>query len=125
MARVVSTLDTARGNLGREQDIMTRRSEKILQRPEWAMNRSLYSPWAYSDYDLERPMIGVATPEPGGARPLQPAAGVGVRAAGHPPGRRHPVEFGVIAACDGHRQRQRGQGTSSCPAVTSSPTRWR
>ena len=102
MARVVSTLDTARGNLGREQDIMTRRSEKILQRPEWAMNRSLYKSMGYSDYDLERPMIGVANswnrvvPGHYNLRQVSEYVQQGIRQAGGT-----PVEFGVIAACDG------------------------
>ena len=39
---------------------MKPRSTKILQRPEWSMHRSLYKAMGYSDYDLKRPMIGIA-----------------------------------------------------------------
>jgi dihydroxy-acid dehydratase len=39
---------------------MARRSKDILARPEWSMNRALYKSMSYCDYDLDRPMIGVA-----------------------------------------------------------------
>jgi dihydroxy-acid dehydratase len=35
-------------------------SKKILERPNWSMNRSLYKAMGYSDYDLDRPLIGIA-----------------------------------------------------------------
>ena len=36
------------------------RSKDILQSPEWALGRGLYKSMGYSDYDLSRPLIGVA-----------------------------------------------------------------
>ncbi len=81
---------------------MKRRSQKILERPEWAMNRSLYKSMGYSDYDLERPMIGVANswnrvvPGHYNLRQVSDYVQQGIRQAGGT-----PVEFGVIAACDG------------------------
>lgn len=81
---------------------MKRRSQKILERPEWAMNRSLYKSMGYSDYDLERPMIGVANswnrvvPGHYNLNVVSEYVQQGIRQAGGT-----PVEFGVIAACDG------------------------
>ena len=81
---------------------MKRRSQEILERPEWAMNRSLYKSMGYSDYDLERPMIGVANswnrvvPGHYNLRRVSEYVQQGIRQAGGT-----PVEFGVIAACDG------------------------
>ena len=39
---------------------MRPRSQDILGRPEWAMQRALFKSMGYSDYDLERPLIGIA-----------------------------------------------------------------
>ena len=39
---------------------MSWRSKDILQFPEGAMVRGLYKSMGYSDYDLSRPMIGIA-----------------------------------------------------------------
>ncbi|UCF90206.1 MAG: dihydroxy-acid dehydratase [Desulfobacterales bacterium] len=84
---------------------MNWRSKKILQRPEWSMHRSLYKGMGYSDYDLERPLIGIANSwnrvVPGHYNLNQVAEFVkqGIRQAGGT-----PVEFGVIAACDGIAQ---------------------
>ena len=36
------------------------RSKEVLARPNWSMNRSLYKSMGYSDYDLDRPLIGIA-----------------------------------------------------------------
>ena len=36
------------------------RSDKILQRPEFSLNRGLFKSMGYSDDDLARPLIGVA-----------------------------------------------------------------
>ena len=36
------------------------RSQQILGRPEWSTQRAYYKAMAYSDYDLARPMIGIA-----------------------------------------------------------------
>lgn len=37
-----------------------RKSQKYLERPAWSAIRGLYKSMGYSDYDLERPMIGIA-----------------------------------------------------------------
>ncbi len=39
---------------------MSWRSNDVLKRPEWSGTRALYKSMGYSDYDLERPLIGVA-----------------------------------------------------------------
>ena len=81
---------------------MKRRSQRILGRPEWAMNRALYKSMGYSDYDLDRPMIGIANswnrvvPGHYNLRAVSEYVQQGIRQAGGT-----PVEFGVIAACDG------------------------
>ncbi len=80
----------------------TRRSSRILKRPEWSINRAYYKSMGYSDTDLERPMIAIAnawsTTVPGHYNLRQVAAAVsdGIRDGGGT-----PVEFGVIGACDG------------------------
>ncbi len=83
----------------------TLRSQRILQRPEWAVQRAVFKSMAYSDYDLERPLVGIANSwnrvVPGHYN-LQLVADYvkqGVLQAGGT-----PVEFGVIAACDGVAQ---------------------
>lgn len=84
---------------------MNWRSKKILKRPEWSINRSLYKSMGYSDYDLDRPLIGIANSwnrvVPGHYNLNQVSEYVqqGIRQAGGT-----PVEFGVIAACDGIAQ---------------------
>ncbi len=81
---------------------MHRRSKEILRRPEWAKTRALYKSMGYSDYDLDRPLIGLANSwnrvVPGHANLRQVSEHVkqGIGQAGGT-----PVEFGVIAACDG------------------------
>ncbi|MBZ4653800.1 MAG: dihydroxy-acid dehydratase, partial [Peptococcaceae bacterium] len=81
---------------------MMRRSQRILTRPEWSINRAYYKSMGYSDADLEKPMIGIAnawsTTVPGHYNLRQVAEAVkdGIRQAGGT-----PVEFGVIGACDG------------------------
>ena len=78
------------------------RSKDILERPEWSKTRALYKSMGYSDYDLDRPLIGLANSwnqvVPGHANLRQVSEHVkqGIRQAGGT-----PVEFGVIAACDG------------------------
>jgi dihydroxy-acid dehydratase len=81
---------------------MKLRSRKILERPEWSINRAYYKCMGYTDRDLEKPMVGIAnawsTTVPGHYN-LDKVAGAvkeGIRAAGGT-----PVEFGVIGACDG------------------------
>lgn len=81
---------------------MARRSKDILKRPRWSKVRSLFKSMGYSDYDLERPLIGLAnswnTLVPGHYNLRQVAEYVrqGIYQAGGT-----PVEFGVIAGCDG------------------------
>jgi len=81
------------------------RSKDILQFPEWALVRGLYKSMGYSDYDLSRPLIGVANSwnrvVPGHYNLNRVADYVkqGIFQAGGT-----PVEFGTIAACDGIAQ---------------------
>ncbi len=81
------------------------RSAEVLRYPEWAMQRALYKSMGYSDYDLERPLIGIANAwnrlVPGHCNLNLVAEHVrqGVLQAGGT-----PVEFGLIAACDGIAQ---------------------
>ena len=88
---------------------MTWRSKQILERPDGSMHRSLYKAMGYSDYDLDRPMIGIANSwnqvVPGHYNLNQVSEYVkqGIRQAGGT-----PVEFGVIAACDGIAQGHAG-----------------
>jgi dihydroxy-acid dehydratase len=78
------------------------RSKEILKRPQWSKVRALYKSMGYTDYDLERPLIGIANSwnqvVPGHANLRQVSEHIkqGIRQAGGT-----PVEFGVIAACDG------------------------
>jgi Dehydratase family len=84
---------------------MNWRSRKILERPEWSMHRSLFKAMGYSDYDLDRPLIGIANSwnraVPGHANLNQVSEFVkqGIHQAGGT-----PVAFGGIAACDGIAQ---------------------
>lgn len=81
---------------------MNWRSREILKRPEWSMQRALMKSMAYSDYDLERPLIGVAnswnriTPGHYNLNLVSDYVKQGILQAGGT-----PVEFGVIGACDG------------------------
>jgi dihydroxy-acid dehydratase len=81
------------------------RSQDVLSRPEWSMQRALYKSMGYSEYDLERPMIGVANswnrivPGHYNLNLISDYVKQGIRQAGGT-----PVEFGVIAACDGIAQ---------------------
>jgi len=81
------------------------RSKEILQWPQGAMIRSLYKSMGYSDYDLARPMIGIANSwnrvVPGHSHLdlVSDYVKQGIRQAGGT-----PVEFGVIGACDGIAQ---------------------
>jgi len=84
---------------------MVWRSKDILKRPEWSMNRALYKSMGYSDYDLDRPMIGIANswnrvvPGHYNLDLVSEYVQQGIFQAGGT-----PVEFGVIAACDGIAQ---------------------
>ena len=81
---------------------MTWRSKDILERPEWSMNRALYKSMGFSDYDLDQPLVGIANswnrvvPGHYNLRQVSEYVQQGIRQAGGT-----PVEFGVIAACDG------------------------
>ncbi len=81
---------------------MVWRSKEILEYPEWSHIRALYKSMGYTDHDLDRPLIGIAnswnTVVPGhyNLRQVADAVSAGIRQAGGT-----PVEFGVIAACDG------------------------
>jgi dihydroxy-acid dehydratase len=92
---------------------MKPRSQDILGRPEWAMQRALYKSMGYSDYDLERPLIGIANswnrvvPGHYNLNLVSDYVKQGIRQAGGT-----PVEFGVIAACD------TTACITSCPAET-------
>ncbi len=84
---------------------MTWRSKDILKRPDWSMNRALYKSMGYSDEDLARPLIGVANswnrvvPGHYNLNLVSDYVKQGIHQAGGT-----PVEFGVIAACDGLAQ---------------------
>ncbi|MDA3787043.1 MAG: dihydroxy-acid dehydratase [Desulfobacula sp.] len=87
----------------------SRRSARILKRPEYSMNRSIYKALGYSDDDLKRPIIGIAnswnTLVPGHAnlRIVSDHVKQGIYRGGAT-----AVEFGVIAACDGLAQGHEG-----------------
>jgi dihydroxy-acid dehydratase len=88
---------------------MPTRSQDILQWPEWSMHRAYYKSMGYSDYDLERPMIGVANswnhvvPGHYNLNLVSEYVKQGIFQGGGT-----PVEFGVIAACDGIAQGHAG-----------------
>lgn len=88
---------------------MTWRSQTILQRPEWSMIRALYKSMGYTDYDLERPLVGVANswnrvvPGHYNLRLVSEYVQQGIRQAGGT-----PVEFAVIGTCDGIAQGHEG-----------------
>ncbi len=85
------------------------RSQDILTPPEWSMQRSLYKSMGYSDYDLERPLIGIANswnrivPGHYNLQWVSDYVKQGIFQAGGT-----PVEFGVIGACDGIAQGHAG-----------------
>ncbi len=81
---------------------MNLRSHKILQRPRWSKVRALFKSMGYSDDDLARPLIGIANswnrivPGHYNLRRVAEYVTQGIIQAGGT-----PLEFGVIAACDG------------------------
>ncbi len=85
------------------------RSKDVLKPPTWSMHRSLYKSMGYSDYDLDRPLIGIANswnrivPGHYNLNLVSDYVKQGIFQAGGT-----PVEFGVIAACDGIAQGHRG-----------------
>jgi dihydroxy-acid dehydratase len=84
---------------------MVWRSKDILQPPEWSLVRGLYKSMGYSDHDLSKPLIGVANswnrvvPGHYNLRLVSDYVKQGIFQGGGT-----PVEFGVIAACDGIAQ---------------------
>jgi dihydroxy-acid dehydratase len=85
------------------------RSKDILKRPESSMHRALFKSMGYSDYDLSKPLIGVANswnrvvPGHYSLRLVSDYVKQGITQAGGT-----PVEFGVIGACDGIAQGHAG-----------------
>jgi dihydroxy-acid dehydratase len=81
---------------------MVWRSQEILTRPEGSMVRALFKSMGYSDYDLSRPLIGVANswnrivPGHYNLNLVSDYVKQGIAQGGGT-----AVEFGVIAACDG------------------------
>ena len=81
---------------------MSQRSQAILSRPEWSINRAYYKSMGYSDQSLDNPIIGIAnawsTTVPGhvNLKAVSEAVKSGIWQNGGT-----PVEFGVIGACDG------------------------
>jgi len=81
------------------------RSQKILKRPEFSLNRSSFKSMGYSDDDLDRPLIGIAnswnTAVPGhfNLNLVSDYVKRGIYRGGAT-----AVEFGCIAACDGTAQ---------------------
>jgi dihydroxy-acid dehydratase len=88
---------------------MNWRSHETLGRPDWSMQRALYKSMGYTDYDLERPMIGIANswnrvvPGHYNLNLVSEYVKQGIFQAGGT-----PVEFGVMAACDGIAQGHTG-----------------
>lgn len=76
-------------------------SRPYLARPDGAAYRSLFKSMGYSDYDLERPLIGIAnswnTATPGhyNLDKVSESVKAGIYQAGGT-----PVEFGIIGPCD-------------------------
>jgi len=77
-------------------------SGKYLAQPEWSSIRALYKSMGYSDYDLERPLIGIAnawnkaTPGHYNLNTVAEYVSQGILQGGGT-----PVEFGIIGPCDG------------------------
>ena len=78
------------------------RSKEILEWPEWAFVRGLFKSMGYSDYDLARPLVGIANswnravPGHYNLNLVSDYVKQGIFQAGGT-----PVEFGLIGACDG------------------------
>ncbi|MBN1662507.1 MAG: dihydroxy-acid dehydratase [Deltaproteobacteria bacterium] len=85
------------------------RSKNLFKRPQGAGTRCLFKSMGYSDVDLERPLIGIANswnqlvPGHYNLNHVSDYVKQGIRQAGGT-----PVEFGVIAACDGVAQGHNG-----------------
>ena len=84
---------------------MVWRSKNVLSRPEWSMQRALWKSMGYTDYDLDRPLVGIANswnravPGHYNLNLVSDYVKQGIHQAGGT-----PVEFGVIGACDGIAQ---------------------
>lgn len=81
---------------------MSQRSQSILSRPEWCINRAYYKSMGYADQTLDQPIIGIANawsntvPGHHNLKQVAEAVKAGIWSRGGT-----PVEFGVIGACDG------------------------
>lgn len=81
------------------------RSHDILNGPEWLLNRGTYKTMGYSDDDLSRPLIAVVNswnqvvPGHYNLREVAEYVRSGIYRAGGT-----PVEFGILAPCDGVAQ---------------------
>lgn len=81
---------------------MELKSHSVLRGPEWSSVRSLYKGMGFSDYDLSRPLIGIANawnnanPGHSNLREVADFVRQGIYQAGGT-----PVEFGIIGPCDG------------------------
>jgi dihydroxy-acid dehydratase len=88
---------------------MNWRSHDILERPEGSKRRTLFKAMGYSDYDLDQPLIGIANswnrivPGHYNLNLVSDYVKQGIQQAGGT-----PVEFGVIAGCDGIAQGRDG-----------------
>jgi dihydroxy-acid dehydratase len=78
------------------------RSAEIVAKPEWSVIRSLYKSMGMTDYDIDRPLVGIANAYsdlvPGHKHfgELCERVKYGILQEGG-----YPLEFGVIGACDG------------------------
>ena len=78
------------------------RSKDILKQPEWSNVRALYKSNGYTDEDLSKPIIAVVNsynticPGHHNLKNLTQLVREGIRSTGGT-----PIEFGIIAACDG------------------------
>lgn len=81
---------------------MELKSRSVLEGRQWSSVRSLYKGMGFSDYDLSRPMIGIANswnnanPGHNNLRQVSEFVRQGILQAGGT-----PVEFGIIGPCDG------------------------
>jgi len=88
---------------------MTWRSKSILQQPTFSMHRALWKSMGYSDYDLAQPLIGVANswnrvvPGHYNLNLVSDYVKQGIHQGGGT-----PVEFGIMAPCDGIAQSHEG-----------------
>jgi len=88
-----------------DQSARNLRSQRVLSRPEWSIQRAVYKSMGYSDHDLGRPLVGIANswnrlvPGHYNLQLVSEYVKQGVLQAGGT-----PVEFGLIAACDGIAQ---------------------